>query len=144
MVDLCYNGVPAPNTQLPMAITMASDGLDNTRWKAALEDWKNKGGQGSPPDMAPFIVPRPTLPNTMDLCTWYLKALGGDSFVSIDDATIAKVQEQSFLDGLQNNDKAIDALVQSLAGTFGHEVSHSFALALIKRTQVLTRMSYSS
>jgi len=115
-----------------MAITMSSDGLDNTKWKAAMDDWKNKGGQGNPPDMAPYIVPRPTKPNTMDLCTWYLNTLGGDGFLSIDDATIAKVQEQAFLDKLTGNNKAIDALVQSLAGTFGHEVSYNFRLPLMK------------
>lgn len=104
-----------------MAVTLSSDGLDRPRWQAVFDEWKRNGGPQ--PDMAPYAVPQPTKPNTMDLCTWFLNTLGNGGFTSIDDPTIARVQEQSFLDGLTNNDKAIDGLVQSLAGTFLHEVS---------------------
>jgi hypothetical protein len=123
----CYEPtlVPGGRAELPMAITTSSDAVDTAKYLPLYNEWKNNGGQGPQPDKAPYALPRLDKTNTMDLCTWYLNTMGNGGFTSIDDPTIAKVQEQSFLDGLQNNDKAIDALAQSLTGTILHEVSHT-------------------
>jgi hypothetical protein len=60
----------------------------------------------------------------MDLCTWYLRDVFTNvRFVTVDDASIARVQQKSFLDTLSKDDAAVSKLVQSLAGTLLHEVS---------------------
>lgn len=125
MLDLCYSANPPTDILLPVAMTLSSDMSNDTKYKAALAQWQMNGAQGSPPDRSPYAVPQPNKANTMDLCTWNLRMLGDGGFTSIDDPTIARVQEQSFLDGLPNNDKAIDGLVTSLAGMFLHEVSYN-------------------
>lgn len=105
-----------------MAMTFSSDGLDYKTYKPLLDAWESGGRVGPRPDMAPYAVPRPTKPNTIDLCTWYLGQEKAAGFAKVDKETIAKIQTSDFLAGLKGNDKAVDVLAQSLGATFLHEV----------------------
>lgn len=126
--DTCFNtNIKAGDKDvLPMAITTSSDKIDQTKYDKAMMDWIAGGSQGDAPELKRFAMPRTNKPNTLDLCRWYLVYQRDANWPKIDKDTIEKVREQSFIDGLKNNDKAIDYLSQSLSGTFLHEVSLSY------------------
>ena len=123
-VQLCYDPNQAPDTKLPMAITTSSGLFDYRQWQNLLQEQPSKHGAGPEPIRTLCTIPQPGKPNTMDLCTWYLNTLGKGGYTKLDDGTIAKVQTKTFIAGLKKNNKAVDALVHSLAGTVLHEVSY--------------------
>ncbi|KAK4113246.1 hypothetical protein N656DRAFT_778772 [Canariomyces notabilis] len=126
--DVCFAANPQRDGNLVMAITLRSEGVDRKKYNAAIDEWKKKGSKGTAPDERAYIVSREDIPNTMDLCTWYLRDVFNTNagFVTVDDASIAKVQQKSFLDTIPKAERAVDQLVQSLAGTFLHELTHTY------------------
>jgi hypothetical protein len=125
IVKTCYDPSVTPGSQieLPMGITSPSHGLDGTGYANALATWKAGGSIGAAPDITPFIIPRPYKPNTIDLCTWYLTQTKAAKFYKIDKSTMDRTQDPTFISTLSGNDKPINHLSESLAGTLLHEVS---------------------
>ncbi|KAK8023892.1 hypothetical protein PG993_011958 [Apiospora rasikravindrae] len=121
--ELCY----APNPEagsLPMSITTPSDWFDAKGYIDATDLWARTGGVGEPPKKRDFARTRDNKPNTMDMCTWFLAKNKKEDWPGIGDELIEKVQEPSFVSGLQGDEKPIDTLSTTLGPTFLHEVSH--------------------
>lgn len=92
-----------------------------------MNEWTRSGHQGPRPDIKIHSQLFPSATNTMDLCPWYLKRMVPESgeFIGINDATIARVQEKRYIDGIVSGDKPIDGLVTGLSGTLLHEFTHT-------------------
>lgn len=92
-----------------------------------MNEWTRSGHQGPRPDIKIHSQLFPSATNTMDLCPWYLKrmVLESGEFIGINDATIARVQEKRYIDGIVSGDKPIDGLVTGLSGTLLHEFTHT-------------------
>jgi hypothetical protein len=123
-INKCYdaNAKAGGADALPMAITTRSDTIDQKKFQPMMDAWIAAGATGPQSDPTPYIIERKNKPNTMDLCTWYLDSKRDDNWLKVDANTIAKVQDPAFIAGLKGNDKAVDALSETLGATFLHEV----------------------
>ncbi|KAK8040314.1 hypothetical protein PG991_000102 [Apiospora marii] len=127
MFDACFNKDPAHSDKpIPMAITISSDGEDKKAYDRAMAVWGATGAKGDAPDRAQFARPRPNLPNTINLCRWNLALQRDSGWPKIDEGLIASAQDFTFLQGLQNNNRAINKLSETMGATFLHEVNALF------------------
>lgn len=126
MANICFDPTILPGSiaNLPMAGTFSSDTL-NALYPPALIAW-TAAQIGPPPNVNAFVLPRPDRPNTMDLCTWYLKQQRLAGYPRVNLTIIAKVQKPEFIAGLRAGDKPIDTLKETLGGKFLHEVRFAF------------------
>ncbi|KAK8098989.1 uncharacterized protein PG998_012230 [Apiospora kogelbergensis] len=120
----CHASTPTGG-QAPMAITMSSDWLDLRGYTDERNIWRQMGSVGEPPDQKDFRRPRGGTPNTMDLCVWYLLEKQEEEWPKIEKVMVDKVRDESFILGLRNNDKPVDALSTTLGATLLHELTHT-------------------
>ncbi|KAK7916909.1 hypothetical protein PG985_010517 [Apiospora marii] len=97
MFDACFNKDPAHSDKpIPMAITISSDGEDKKAYDRAMAVWGATGAKG-----------RRAGPRTVR-----------------ETATELTEHHQS-LQGLQNNNRAINKLSETMGATFLHELTHT-------------------
>lgn len=139
LADICFdeNAGLGMNLDLLIAATLSSDQADDTLYKEELARWEAEGAPLPPgPDISKYMVERPDFLNAMDLCNWYLRfvqtngrgfarfmAEDAEGSTQINRGVINTIMDDNFnLQGTGNN-RIIDVLTQSLAGTLLHEVS---------------------
>lgn len=121
--DACFNKDPQrSDIAVPMAITVSSDGEDRKGYDRAMALWGATGAKGESPNRREFARPRTTLPNTINLCKWNLDLQRDSGWPKIDEGLIASAQDFTFLQGLQNNNRAINKLSETMGATLLHEV----------------------
>lgn len=121
----CYSQTNPPTIQsVATAITTTSDGT-HPNYPQILQAWYNGGKNGPKPDNKQYITEQKGFPSTVNLCTWFLNAIGKPNFARIDDTTITRAQAKDFLKDFSEGRPPIDALSSTLAGTLLHEVSHT-------------------
>jgi hypothetical protein len=111
-----------------MAITAPSDGYDGKGYTQKRAAWVTAGSIGPAPDRAAFRIEQKNRPNTIDICLWYMAHMKSQGFYKVDKSTIDTIQEPAFINKLKGDDKPINHLTESLAGTLLHEVSFLFYL----------------
>jgi len=127
----CYGlAVESP----PAALTLPAYGVNYVQYYPMLQAWVASGGQGTPPNKEPFLTSL-SKPNVIHLCRDMLYDIGepaDDSdnedgkptYATMDNGAIQEVMSPQFIARLDPNEKPIDALGFSLAGTLLHEVSY--------------------
>ncbi|KAK4215167.1 hypothetical protein QBC37DRAFT_372295 [Rhypophila decipiens] len=130
--EACYNPTPLEGRR-SMAMTHTPDAVVGR--KPEFDLWKASGYPGPRPDEAPYTTPYPHLPNSMDVCTWYLEALmtGSESGLGSgkSDDQILEMANKAFVEGKLDDTTGptatIDLLSQRLAPTMLRELSHTTA-----------------
>jgi len=127
VVNQCYDTKveAGGHIRLPMAVTISSNGVDMKAYQLELDAWEAAGSTGTPPSPTTYAFERKNKPNTMDLCSWYLKEQRVGGFAKIDKDNVEKVQKPEYISGLQGDNKPVDVLAQTLGATFLHEVRFS-------------------
>ncbi|KAK7946397.1 uncharacterized protein PG986_010718 [Apiospora aurea] len=122
--EVCYDPNPEAGS-LPMSITTPSDWFDLKGFTDASNLWAQTGGVGEHPKQGDFVRPRDNKPNTMDMCTWFLTKNKKEGWPELGEEIIEKVQDPSFVSGLQGDDKPIDTISTTLGPVILHELTHT-------------------
>lgn len=108
---------------IPMAITISSDWEDTKGYERAKALWVGSGGNVDPPNRDEYARPRENKPNTINLCKWNIAQQRDANWPNIDVDLITSAQDFTFLQGLQNDNRAINKLSETMGATLLHEVS---------------------
>ncbi|KAK8877640.1 hypothetical protein PGQ11_002586 [Apiospora arundinis] len=123
-IKSCYDSQPSTG-KTAMALTTRSDWWDQRGYEDEENIWEQRGRIDESPKREDFIRTRDLMPNTMDLCKWYLLEKQSQDWPRIDQETVERVRDEAFVSGLRNNDKAVDTLSTTLSATLLHELTHT-------------------
>ncbi|KAI1277944.1 hypothetical protein F5Y07DRAFT_362096 [Xylaria sp. FL0933] len=124
-LDQCYdtNFVLGSGVSAPKAVTYTSNVVDLKGWRAAKAAAEAAHDNTYIPK-SDFSKPRPSVPNTMDICTWFTTRAAQDGWPTINAERVELCKTDDFRNNLKFDLTPIDGL-KTIGSTMLHELTHT-------------------